>query len=127
MKSMKAAVVAAGTPLALIGMATGAMAAGTYPFTANFKYRLDSANWSQGAGTTNYSFTCTSGHGQQYVVTLYKNSVWGDDSKGSKTLMCDGTEDKASWGSLNSGTYHITLSKGDNGVYVVGSGKVTYP
>ena len=113
--------------VALMSVAGPAMAAGTYNFTANFKYRLNSGSWSQGAGTTKYFFHCTSGSGQTYSVTLYKENLFADTNMGSKTFTCNSTDDTGSWSGLNSDSYHFTLTKPDNGVYVVGSGYITYP
>jgi hypothetical protein len=92
-----------------------------------FKYRLDSASWSQAAGTDNYSFTCTSGSTNQYAVTLYKNGFFGDDNKGTKTFTCDAKADTGSWSGLSSGDYHFTMTKADNSVYIVGSGAFSHP
>lgn len=110
-----------------MAIASPAFAAGTKNFTANFKYRRDSSDWTQRAGTTTWFFHCTSGSGQQYSVTLYKNSIFSDKNVGSKTFTCNSTDDTGGWTNLDSGDYHFTLTKADNGVYVVGSGKVGYP
>jgi hypothetical protein len=125
-KSTRVASLAIAVPAAVLAMAGVAQASGTYTFAADFKYRLDTGSWDQNSGTTTFYFTCTSGGGQQYSATMWKNSIWGDDNKGSHTFTCDGTQDVGGW-SLASGKYHITLSKADNGVRVIGSGKVTYP
>ncbi len=120
--------VVVGTPIALLAMAAPAFAASNYDFTANFKYRLNSASsWSQGAGSDTWFFHCTAGSGQQYSVKLYQDHWYGDSDKGSKTFTCNGTDDTATWSSLDSGNYHFTMTKSDNGVYIVGSGHVGHP
>jgi hypothetical protein len=114
--------------LGIVMIPSPAFAAGSsYTFGAKFKHLLDSGAWDQKSGTDSYSFTCTSGFGQQYSVTLFKNSIFGDDSKGSKTFTCDSSVDTASWSGLNSGKYHLSFSKSQNNIYIVGSGSISHP
>ena len=123
----RAIAIAVLTPLAAIATAGTAYAATDYNFGANFKYRLSSASWTQGAGTDSYWFHCTSGFGEHYAITLYRKGFWSNVNKGSVSKSCDGPDDNASWSGLDSGTYFFTLTKADDGVYIVGSGHMRHP
>ena len=113
----------------LAGSGTAFAATDTKNFTVNFKYRLTSGKWDQAAGTLAYSMTCTSGFGETYGVTLYRNDAFGDKNMGTKSLTCKKATptSSASWTGLKENDYYVTFTKVDNGVAIVGSGTLKFP
>lgn len=121
-RSAKVAVMTVG----LVAIAAPAFAA-NYNFSADFTHKLDSGSWSQGSGKDTFSFHCTAKYGEDYTVTLYKENALADTNEGSKTFTCNSTDDSYTWSNLPGDDYHITFTKAQDNVHIIGSGTMSHP
>ncbi|GCD19287.1 hypothetical protein CTKZ_08490 [Cellulomonas algicola] len=71
---------------------------------------------------------CTEGYGNQFAVSLIKDSWPWDLGHGSATFMCAAGKTYYPTFAINSeGKFHFKFSKVDNGKFIKLSGTVSYP